>query len=134
MLKNNYHAFISAIIITGGYPSSNYRSVEILRENGSYWCSLPDLPNERYSHVQSGLIACGGGGHSTSSAIRKSCLTFSSGQWTKSHELQILRYRGSGWMSPEGLILLGGYGQWYTSEMLTDDGDTKSSFSTHAIW
>ena len=55
---------LSAIIITGGdvyfNTSTQWNTVELLRSNGSYWCSLPDLPGPRLSHTQNGLIACGG--------------------------------------------------------------------------
>ena len=112
------------IIITGGYPS--YKSVEILRSNGSYWCSLPDLPDDRSLHTQSGLITCGG---YNSSDIKTSCLSFSDGQWSTSHQLQHLRYRHSTWMSQHGVVLMGGGGSDNTTEMLTDNGGSTPAYT-----
>ena len=83
-------------------------SVEILGENGIYMCSLPDLPDYRSSHTQSGLVTCGGDGDINNIAddsiknyvnvagVEYSCLTFSSGQWIKSHNLKIYeKYKNS---------------------------------------
>ena len=107
----------SAILITGG----SSRSVEVLRENGSYWCSLPDLPDERYDHTQSVLITCGG------QQTKTSCLTFTNGQWVTSHQLQDNRYKHSSWMSQHGVVLMGGSGSWNTTEMLSDNGNGGST-------
>ena len=117
----------SAILISGNYPSSIIlvRSVEILQANGSYWCSLPDLPDDRYYHTQSGLVTCGGRGYYT----QTSCLTFSSGQWRTSHQLQHSRYYHSSWMSQHGVVLMGGDGSQTTTEKLTEDGPSSSSFT-----
>ena len=119
---------MSAIIISGGYLSSSVgRPVEILHANGSYWCSLPNLPDDRYSHTQSGLVTCGG----YRSDTRTSCLTFSSGQWRTSHQLQHSRYHHSSWMSQHGVVLMGGstWDSQTTTEMLTEDGQSSPSFT-----
>ena len=118
------YCIISAIIISGSIS----RSVEILRANGSYWCSLPDLPDDRYGrfgHTQSGLVACGGWDRDTPT----SCLTFSSGLWKTSHQLQHSRYLHSSWMSQHGIVLMGGSGRPTTTEILTDDGQSSPSFT-----
>ena len=114
---------ISAIIITGGYGAS--KSVEVLKEDGSYWCSLPDLPNNRYHHTQSGLILCGG------KDTRTSCLTFTGGQWTQSYTLQFNRWGHSKWLSTQGVMLLGGayYATGTTTEILTNSGQSTQSFN-----
>ena len=115
----------SAILISGGSDGSSAdRSVEILRPNGSYWCSLPDLPDARYYHSQSGVVTCGGGRSDT----RTSCLTFSSGQWRTSHQLQQSRYEHSSWMSQHGIVLMGGDYSRSTTEILTKDGQSSPSF------
>ena len=69
---------VSAAIIV-----SSTRAVEVLTSLGQALCSLPDLPDARHSHSQSGLVTCGGG------ETPASCLTFSpaSGTWTASHSL-----------------------------------------------
>ena len=122
------YCIISAIIISGGYTTSSAsRSVEILRANGSYWCSLPDLPDDRYGrfgHTQSGLVTCGGWDRDTPT----SCLTFSSGLWKTYHQLQHSRYWHSSWMSQHGVVLMGGGYSPTTTEILTEDGQYSSSF------
>ena len=124
LLYQFHHTIFPAIIITGGVPS--YRSVEVLRANGSYWCSLPDLPDDRYYHTQSGLVTCGGGSNSDT---KTSCLTFSSGQWRTSHQLQHNRWYHSSWMSQHGVVLMGGTGSLTTTEILTEDGQSSPSFT-----
>ena len=113
-----------AIIVTGSF-GSNEKSVEVLREDGSSLCSLPDLPNSHYFHTQSGLVTCGGEGVDQFT----SCYNFSSGVWTKSHSLQYSRYRHSSWSSPLGTVLMGGSGSFTTAELLTDDGQSTEIFS-----
>jgi len=116
------YCIISAIIITGSEGVT-----EILRENGSYWCLMPDLPHRRIRHTQSGLITCGGHGENDTDT---SCLTFSDGQWRETHQLQKGRVLHSSWMSQQGLVLLGGYGGGEnTTEILTDDGGSLPSFT-----
>ena len=100
----------SGIIISGGSPSR--QSVEILRANGSYWCSLSDLPYIRWGHSQSGLVTCGGLG----SRARKSYEIFSSGQWS-GHGLQQKRSDHSSWISRHGVLLMGGYYSRTTTEI-----------------
>ena len=122
--------FFSAIIITGGIDDNwdRTRSVEVLRDDGSYWCSLPDLSDYRDHHTQSGLVACGGTDNTP-----KSCSTFSSGQWTLSHTLQQWRIDHSSWTSKHGTILLGGWGlegpSENTTERLTEDGLSVKNFT-----
>ena len=123
-----FHVMIfPAIIITGGSIggiNTYTRSVEILRGNGNYWCSLPDLPYDRRHHTQSGLITCGGYGTSDTFT---SCSTFSNGQWKTTHQLQYQRYGHSSWMSPQGVVLIGGD----NSELLTDHGGSTTSFTNN---
>ena len=33
------------------------KTVEVLHSDGSFWCSLPDLPERRFYHTQMGLEA-----------------------------------------------------------------------------
>ena len=107
--------------------------MEILRSNGSYWCSLPDLPDDRSGHTQSGLIACGGHGRRDSD-IMSSCSSFSNGEWIKSHQLSVApqfqygRFDHSSWISPQGVVLMGGLFGAITTENLTDDGLSIPSF------
>ena len=120
---------ISGIIITGGFTSGGNitRSVEILRSDGSYWCSLPELPDDRYRHTQSGLIACGSGNPGNTST---SCLTFADGEWRISHQLQYRRYEHSAWTSQLGVVLMGGDSGGSTkTELLSDIGQSTPYFN-----
>ena len=122
----------SAIIITGGYDGYDSVSfdddvsvsVEVLRANGSYWCSLPDLPHGRDSHSQSGLEACGGIGDciTDESCVPSSCVAFSNGEWRPSHTLATFtRWEHTAWQSQQGVVLIGGKGDiFYDTEMTTD--------------
>ena len=39
---------LAVLLVTGGYARFSYhKSVEVLRGDGSHWCSLPDLPEAR---------------------------------------------------------------------------------------
>ena len=111
------------IIITGGEPfSSAGRSVEVLKEDGSQLCSLPDLPSDRKLHTQSGLVTCGGNG------VNKSCIAFSDGTWSVSHTLMEQRYYHTAWSSPLGIILIGGGASPNTAELLNDNGGSQQIF------
>ena len=109
--------------------------MEIIREdldgNVISYCSLPDLPDARNSHTQSGLITCGGG---KTYDTRTSCVTFSSGQWKPSHVLQYERHGHSSWMSKHGIVILGGAGPFENStEILKDDGTSALNFTINDI-
>ena len=58
--------------------------MELLHGDGSPWCSLPDLPEARYQHTQTGLEACGG---RNNSAHFFTCVRLEAGSWTQSHQL-----------------------------------------------
>ena len=132
-----HFALITAIIVTGstGSPISSGREVEILRSDGTAWCSLPDLPGGGWAHhTQSGLVTCGGNGAYHS----KSCVTFdtSDGSWRTSHHLLHDRCYHSSWFSEQhGIILMGG-GDYYspdntsltTTERLNDNGGSDETF------
>ena len=118
----------AAILVTGGFntPSGGVLSaVEVLHGDGSPWCSLPDLPEDRRSHTQTGLEACGGYGSSASST----CVRLEAGSWTPSHQLAEERRYHSSWASPAGTLLMGGILSPQTTELLdTATGDSVPSF------
>ena len=94
--------FAEAIIVSGGKSSGvPERSVEALSSDGTPWCSLPDLPRNRFDHSQTGLEACGG------MDTDVTCVHFKGGSWKKSQNLQRKRRYHSSWASPEGTILMG---------------------------
>ena len=123
--------------MTGGYSTgcivspcnpSNGKgtSVEVLHSDGSPWCSLPDLPEARFYHTQTGLEACGG---YATTANRITCVRLEGGSWTPSHQLVEQRYRHSSWASPAGTLLMGGDYSLQTTELLdANTGDSVMSF------
>ena len=119
----------AAVIITGGDPNS--KSVEVLREDGSFWCTLPDFDSPRSWHTQSGFTACGGEYMEDEyfNDTKTSCVTLGS-SWCESHKLQCIRHKHSSWLTPEGkILLLGGEdtcsmgGNSSSAEIVTKDGD-----------
>ena len=119
----------SAIIVTGGITSPTRgvaddisRSAQVLREDGSLLCSLPDLPDSRVDHTQSGLITCGG------YSSTKSCLMFESGQWRQAWSLMAARLYHSAWHTNTSVILLGGTYMGRTSESLQYNGESLETF------
>ena len=115
--------------MTGGYPSSSIgTSVELLHSDGSPWCTLPDLPEPRTGHTQTGLEACGGDYYTTPA----NCVRLEGGSWTLSHQLVEQRLYHSSWASPAGTLLMGGQynsGARDTTELLDAAiGDSVTSF------
>ena len=112
-----FYIFFLAIIITGGWLT---QTVEVLRSNGSRWCSLADLPEYRYEHTQSGLTLCGG------KYDLKNCLTFNYGNWAISHTGLDHTTDHSAWSSAiHGTRLLGDT----STELLADNGETPRGYS-----
>ena len=87
---------------------------------------MPDLPDDREYHSQSGLTLCGG---LDTDAIRRSCLTFTQGTWRTSHNLVHQRDGHTSWQSYRGIILMGGNYSDDTAELLTDSGDSVEIFT-----
>ena len=101
-------------------------SVELLFDDGTQVCNLPDMFDERYGHTQSGLVACGGRGYNNDK-----CVTFENGDWRTSHQLLRRRQAGFSWYSTKhGIYLMGGGFQNLDTdvELLTDDGASQNSF------
>ena len=110
---------------TRGVADDISRSAQVLREDGSLLCSLPDLPDSRVDHTQSGLITCGG----YSSA--KSCLKLESGEWRHAWSLMADRLYHSAWHTNTSVILLGGAYMGRTSESLQYNGESLEFFPLH---
>ena len=106
---DDLYLYVSAIIASGGYIDSMMyeKSVEVLHSDGTPWCSLPDLPDDRSYHTQTGLLTCDGVSTSTKKT-GTSCIKFSEGKWKPSHKLKEERYTHSSWASPLGTVLMGG--------------------------
>ena len=113
--------------MTGGFGTGVFtfnvsKTVEVLKIDGTAWCTLPDLPGEfgRKEHTQSGLLTCGG-------LVQKdNCIRFSEGQWNTSHEGLSDKFSHSAWSSnTHGTRLLSDD----KAELLADNGKTPDSFS-----
>ena len=73
--------------MTGGYAGNSYdptKTVEVLKTDGTAWCTLPELPKKRVQHTQSGLLACGGYAYMDDQG--DTCIKFVDGRWNISHE------------------------------------------------
>ena len=115
----------AAIIVTGGIPSESAgTSGELLHSDGSPWCTLPDLPEARYDHTQTGLEVCGGWMWNT-------CVRLSEGSWTPSHQLLEQRGDHCSWASAAGTLLMGGSNSVDTGELL--DANTRHSVTSFPL-
>ena len=117
----------AAILVTGGLNDFNLdvsggvlSAVEVLHSDGSPWCSLPDLPDIRRAHTQTGLEACGGFGRTADESLTSTCVRFSGGSWSPSHELVVQMWLHSSWASPAGTVLMGGYFSPQSTELLDE--------------
>ena len=111
------------ILVTGDIVNNSI-AVELLWSNGTFLCSLSNLPFRNYQHTQSRLVTCGG----REMQNKQSCHTLTNGVWTKSHTLRKSRFGHSSWTSPLGILLMGGGGSYTTTELLTDDGQSTELF------
>ena len=116
---------ISVILVTGGKDGSGLTSVEVFSAAGTSLCTaLPPLPTTRYGHTQDGVLSCGGVGGS-STCVKLSALA---GGWVESNKLLQVKSGHSSWMSPAGLVLMGGVYSPTTTERLSSS-DSSSSYS-----
>ena len=115
-------------MVTGGHGATESvkTSVELLSSNGTRLCSLPNLPEKRYFHSQTGVLACGGGIGSDQSVL-KTCSTFAGGRWKKSHTLGIKRNAHTAWASPQGVFIMGGSFNTQSTELLNDNGGATAT-------
>ena len=133
--KNCFNLLFSAVLITGGWTNTNktgfsinpQRSAEIYLPSVGTSCSLPELPERRYFHTQDGPLACGGG-----SGIIKAttCVTWSQGAWTRSHNFSVGRSGHASWDTATGVYLMGGWRNMSetTSVLVKEDGTVEEGF------
>ena len=118
---NNIYLLISVILVSGGHYTD---TVEVLFPNGTSYCSLTDLPEDRSSHCHDGLVICGGG---FSSDTYGNCVTLTDGQWTESHKLLYQRNQHTSWALGDGrVMLMGGRRSLTTTEILTPGSSTST--------
>jgi len=111
----------AGIMIAGGYPTVS--SVELFLPETGKTCSLEPLPEGReYFTLDSidnagTVIACGG------STTKTSCIQFSptstGGNWAPHSTTMEDRWLHTSWVSPAGLLLIGGGGSPSTSEFVS---------------
>ena len=95
------------VLISGGAPSSSYRTVELYNLINKTSCNLPDLPANRYAHTSVGGVICGG----FESAVGRTCVDITSGSWSTSKYQSIRnRYGSVAWnINPgQSFMILGG--------------------------
>ena len=63
------------LMISGGSPSSSYKSVEVFLPSTGQHCTLPDLPAKRSGHTMEEMVVCGGGDNDTT------CTTLTEAGW-----------------------------------------------------
>ena len=108
------------VLISGGAPSSSYRTVELYNLINKTSCNLPDLPAERRWHTSVGGVICGGG----STAEKTSCVDITSGTWSTTKYQSIrYRYESVAWNINPGhsFMILGGYNRQTSSSDTTTD-------------
>ena len=64
-------------------------------------------------------MACGG------QNTRDTCLQLVDGVWTISHNLKTLRKEHTSWTTNEGTLLVGGYPEYQSTELVKNDGTTE---------
>ena len=118
------------LLITGGSTrnsagTSGLSSVEVVSPSGSLLpCSVPHLPASRWYHTQDGEVACGGSYLHTDTYTN--CVSLTASGWTKSHELVGEREGHVSWLSPDGLLLMGGLSNILKTELLSDNSSSSS--------
>ena len=115
------------MLISGGYPSSLHRKVELHNMVNSTRCYIDDLPSNRYGHTSVGGVICGGG----DTAERTSCIDMSGGSWS-STKFQSIRYRyyAVTWnlIPGKSFMILGGSGSSKTTDIVHTNGTVEPGF------
>ena len=82
--------------------------VELLSNNGSWLCYLPNMVGKRGNYLSlTGSLICGGYHFHTT---LNTCINFSGGRWQQTHILKQKRHGHTAWASPRGVLLMGGSG------------------------
>jgi len=118
-----------AVLITGNWGNGQSEAELFLpRSNSS--CSLPNLPDKRQGHIQSGNTLCGGEGSSPSSPGR-TCLEWQKGDWVQlAFTFSEQRWSSSHWRLKNGsLIIMGGLdAEAQQTSYLLEGNTTQPSF------
>ena len=106
---------VPVILIAGGFNELEgvLQSAELYNPKTGFSCFITALPTARFNPVANGLTVCGGG--------ESSCFEFffeSDGVWSPNQPLDDPRVGSIGWNSSRGLVLIGGYPQSDTAELV----------------
>ena len=116
-LKN---LFIGIVVLGGPEDTDSAKSIEILNENGTIFCKLDKLPNERHLHTHDGRILCGG------EPDPKNCLKFKDGNWVPFANLIQMRAGHVSWKQDCETRLIGGYYSPNSTEVVSQDGSATT--------
>ena len=107
-----------SVLISGGFPSSSRKKVELYNLGTKTSCFPPDLPEERSGHTSVGGVICGGG---SEDSTWNSCIDISSGSWSSDNYQSIRQKFGhESWDIGQSFMLLGG-GTWEGDARRTTD-------------
>ena len=99
-LKIFFYVLVSVIMVTGGLTANPF-SVEVFYENFTQLCTLKNLPEKAFLHVQEGEYVIGG----TSDTVLK----FADGDWVEIAKLGDTVTGAVSWRRPTGdIFIIGG--------------------------
>ena len=113
--------------MTGGVTNQRNKTAGLLNpsKNNSY-CALPPIDPYRSEHTMTGFMACGG----VQTGASTSCSTFNTarGVWEESHQFQTRHFRHVAWNNSEGVMLMGGWENSYSTTLLLHGGGSRPGF------
>jgi hypothetical protein len=105
-------------VISGGGQALN-KWVEVFVPSTGYSCLMPSLPDDRKDHTMNNMYVCGGDDF----FARDLCIQFVEGQWTSLSSTKESRDDHASWLTPQGLVLMGGsYNGGKSTEIITLKG------------
>jgi len=107
----------TGIVISGGGQALN-KWVELFIPSSGYSCLLPSLHDVRDGHTMNNMYICGGDDF----YARDLCIQFVEGQWTALSATMQSRDDHSSWLTPQGLVLMGGDYTTKSTEIITLKG------------
>ena len=114
------------ILITGGSDNQNTnrsasKSTEVFLPHSGKTCSMESIPGPKLFStldlVSGTPVLCGGDMTNPSNCLQF-LQTSKKGLWISFANLQHTRYEHSSWASPDGLLLFGGSGSDYSTEIV----------------
>jgi len=118
--------YTSGVIISGGAGVSRF--VELYVPSTGFSCRLPSLPEwgPRKAHTMNEKYICGGSNFYS----RDNCIEFASGEWSKIATTAEYRDDSTSWLTPQGLVLIGGsYNSWSTEIVNLKGGQGGPGFT-----